>query len=129
MFKDHTYRDVEFCEECKGSNLAMDRDGTATCKKCGQGRYLKTVGRTTSCVKKSECSEGHFANIYANGVKCVVCGDARNGEVAGCTECKANTAQDGAKCTRCFPDKYYKVVGETTWCVTAADCGEDYFET
>ncbi|ESU42494.1 Variant-specific surface protein, partial [Giardia duodenalis] len=97
------------------------------CEKCGQDKYLKTDGETTSCVDAQDCGTGFFATTVEGIKKCFACGDTTNG-VPNCAECTApGEGKTKPTCTKCST-KYLKTAADgTTTCVEQGECTSDSF--
>ena len=89
-----TYKGVAGCQECAASDAAPGAraDKVATCTRCADPNYLKTVSGVTTC--ETECGEGYFKNDNGGSDSqtkvCVSCGDTNAG-VPNCAKCTAPT--------------------------------------
>ena len=100
-----TYKGIANCQECAAPDVAPGAraDTVATCTRCADPNYLKTVSGVTTC--ETECGEGYFKNDNGGSDSqtkvCVSCGDTNAG-VPNCAKCTAPTTT-GQKpaCSEC----------------------------
>ncbi|EFO62191.1 VSP with INR [Giardia lamblia P15] len=121
----HTYKGVQYCDRCDGSQLTSSQDGTAECTKCGENKYLTTAG---TCGEGCTPDTEFLKEDLNNGKRCFACGDVTNG-VANCEKCTAPSL-DQAKpiCTKCGGNKYLKTAADgTATCVEQNTCTVDSF--
>ncbi|EFO61144.1 VSP [Giardia lamblia P15] len=107
------------CQSCSSENTGLNPAGAGvagcvkctygsnkvTCEKCGQDKYLKIDGETTSCVDAQNCGEGFLMITSGDIKKCVKCGDTANGGIEHCAKCslKASSAEEKLEimCSEC----------------------------
>ena len=139
---EHTATDTQkkTCQSCSGKNAGLTPaaagvDGCAaciytsakvTCAKCETGKYLKTEGSTTSCVRKEACTGGYFPKDESTGSnKCVACSSASDGGITDCSECSLlpSTSRSSTSlitCTKCSSGNLSPLKNE---CMTTCPAG------
>ncbi|ESU40111.1 Variant-specific surface protein, partial [Giardia duodenalis] len=123
----NTYKGVQNCEVCRlpATSPGARADSVAVCTKCGNNKYLKDG----TCGEASECTGTTFPKPDTSaGNKCLLCGDATNGGIDGCTTCTPKAAAGLAEtpsvmCSACTtPTKKPNADGTACVACSIADC-------
>ncbi|ESU40135.1 Variant-specific surface protein [Giardia duodenalis] len=128
-----TYKGIANCQECAAPDVAPGAraDKVATCTRCADPNYLKTVSGVTTCV--TDCGEGYFKHTATDSSlkTCQSCSGTNNNldpvgaGVAGCAACTYDSNK--VTCTKCGTGKYLKTTSDSTTCVEASGCGSGVF--